>query len=232
MKTLIAFGCLAAIVLSLNACNKNGVTPDSTASSARATATDSLHTKPGSLTIIATTSLPATVTSYITTTYAGAVIKQAGKDSAGKFLVLITVNSVTKLLVFNADGTFNTELAGKGHHAPGDSAHHAPGDTLHGPGRGHGHAPGDSLHGPGHAPGDSLHGPGHGPGSYTAIVITSLPTAITSYITTNYAGSTIKQAGKSALTGDILVEITTAANKRVGLLFAADGTFKKVVTRR
>lgn len=62
------------------------------------------------LTEVAVASLPAVITSYITTTYAGAEIKKAGTNAAGEYFVGIVVDSKIKVLLFNADGTFNKEL--------------------------------------------------------------------------------------------------------------------------
>ncbi|RRB01190.1 PepSY-like domain-containing protein [Larkinella rosea] len=66
------------------------------------------------VTKIAVTDLPAGVTSYISSHYAGATTDYAAKDDAGNFLVAITQNGEGKALLFNADGTFNEELALKG----------------------------------------------------------------------------------------------------------------------
>lgn len=227
MKTLITFGCIAAVVLGLNACNKDNLSPNADTSAARSSATDSLHRgKPGSLTAVATSSLPAAITTYINANYAGATIKEALKDSQGNFVVMITLNNTVKLLAFKADGTFVKELAPRNGHAPGDTTHrphHTPGDTAHHPRP----ALGDSTH---HPRGDSAHHPR--PMPLTAVAVTDLPAAVTTYITTNYAGATIKRAAKDTTTGDFFVEITTADKKRVGLIFGANGTFKKAITGR
>lgn len=59
---------------------------------------------------------------------------------------------------------------------------------------------------------------------YTAIEVSTLPAAVTTYITTNYAGATIKAAGKNS-TGQFKVIVQPTSGRRVELLFAADGTF-------
>ncbi len=59
---------------------------------------------------------------------------------------------------------------------------------------------------------------------YTAIDASALPAAVTTYITTNYAGATIKAAGKNS-SGQFKVVIQPTTGRRVELLFAADGTF-------
>ncbi|MBO0936189.1 PepSY-like domain-containing protein [Fibrella sp. HMF5335] len=61
-------------------------------------------------------------------------------------------------------------------------------------------------------------------GNYSVVDATALPANVTTYITTNYAGSSIKLAGKST-TGQYKVFIQTAAGQLIELSFAADGTF-------
>ena len=214
-------GCSAALFLGLYACNKDNAVSPSSSSAARSASTNTAKTKKDSLTTVA--DLPATITSYISTNYAGATIKEAGKTTMGTYLVGIEVNSIFKLLVFKADGTFEKELSptghGRGGHKHGDSVAH---DSTH-------HAfPKDSTH---HAyPKDSIRHAG--PGKITVVATADLPTTLTSYISANYAGATIKQAGKESGSGDYVVYLTTADSKNVILLFSSDGTFKKAVTRR
>ncbi|UFH55731.1 hypothetical protein [Spirosoma sp. KNUC1025] len=168
MKTLFVFSCMVALVVGINACNNNAVDPTTTDGSARSSSvTSGTVTGPHNLTTVDVSTLPAAVTSYISTNYAGATIKDARKDDQGRYLVAITVSSVVKLLVFNADGTFVKEVSGRPKHMPGDSAHHVPGDsTHHHPPRDstHFHAPGDTTH---HiTPGDSTRRPRRGPGGH------------------------------------------------------------------
>lgn len=59
---------------------------------------------------------------------------------------------------------------------------------------------------------------------YTLIQASTLPAAVTTYITTNYAGATIRAAGKNS-TGQFKVVVQPATGRTVELLFAADGTF-------
>lgn len=216
MKSLVVFGCMAALVASLSSCNKNSVDPTTTDGSAR-TSSVSSGTAVGShsLTTVDVSSLPASVTSYISTNYAGATIKEAKKDANGNFVLLITLNSTLKLLLFKADGTFVKEGDGKPKPMRGDSTHH--------------HMSGDSTH---HMRGDTTHQAKPGPGGFglTDVATSSLSAAITSYISTNYAGATIDKAGQEKKSGDYVVIITTSANKHVVLLFGSDGTFKKVFT--
>ena len=69
------------------------------------------------LTEIAVADLPATITGYVTTTYAGAVIKHAGTNGAGEYFVMLaTADSKPVVLLFNADGTFNKALDKPKHH--------------------------------------------------------------------------------------------------------------------
>lgn len=67
--------------------------------------------KKGSLEQIALTDLPATITGYISSNYAGAEIKTAAKDSTRGYLVMIVVSDQSKTLLFNTDGTFNKEVS-------------------------------------------------------------------------------------------------------------------------
>ncbi|WP_128544339.1 PepSY-like domain-containing protein [Larkinella soli] len=139
--------------------------------------------KKGSLTQIAVTDLPATITSYINTNYAGAEIKTAAKDSTRGYIVMIVLDQQPKTLLFNNDGTFNKEVQ-----KPVK-------------------------------------------GNFTAVAVADLPASVTSYVTTNYANSTIKQAAKNA-DGQIAVWVQPAGGRPVVLLFNADGTFKQVVKER
>lgn len=68
-------------------------------------------------------------------------------------------------------------------------------------------------------------------GKYTAIEASALPAAVTTYITTNYAGATIKAAGKST-TGQFKVIVQPTTGRFVELSFAADGAFVQARTRR
>jgi hypothetical protein len=61
-------------------------------------------------------------------------------------------------------------------------------------------------------------------GKLTPIEITALSATITSYINTNYAGATIRFAGKDDK-GQTVVGLTDAAGVRTGLLFDANGAF-------
>ncbi|WP_206170636.1 hypothetical protein [Spirosoma pollinicola] len=164
MKALLVFSCVAALVVSLNACNNNPVDPSAADASARsAGVTSTSATGPRNLTAVDAATLPTAITTYISTNYAGATIKEALKDAQGNYVIAITVSSVVKVLAFKADGTFVKVLDGKRGpgHFPGDSTKHAPGDSLrqHFPGDSTHHAPGDTLHQ--HFPGDSTH---HAPG--------------------------------------------------------------------
>ncbi|WP_461089206.1 PepSY-like domain-containing protein [Spirosoma gilvum] len=222
MKTLLVFSCVAALVVGISSCNKSSVDPaDADASARTAGVTSSSATGPHSVTAVDVASLPAAITTYITTNYAGATIKEALKDSKGNYAVAIVQNSTLKLLVFTADGAFVKEADGlkRGHR---DSTHHAPGDSAH-------HPKGDSLHHPKPTPGDSAHHPRPGGPGSTTVDVSSLPGAITTYINTNYAGATIEKAAQDK-NSDYLVAILTSDKKRVLLLFGSDGTFKRAIT--
>lgn len=214
MKTLVVFGGMVAFVLGVIACNQNSVDPTTDGSARTSSISSGTATGAHSLTTVDVSSLPAAITSYVSTNYAGATIKGAEKDGSGSYAVLISQSSKIKLLLFKADGTFVKELDGKSGHMRGDSTHHAmPGDSAH-----H-HMAGDTTHRP---------KPGAGGIGLTDVATSSLPAAVTSYISTNYAGSTIDKAGQEKKSGDYVILVTTSASKRVVLLFGSDGTFKKV----
>jgi hypothetical protein len=235
MKTLLVFSCVAALALSLNACNRNSVDPTTADASARSASVSGTTGGPKSLTVVDVSSLPAAITTYINTNYAGATIKEAGKGPLGNYVVAISVNSTIKLLAFKADGTFEKVLDGKGGPMRGDSAHHPKPDSLHRPKPDSLHhpkpTPGDSVRHPRPAPGDTVRhaGPGRGP-DVTVVAVSSLPAAITTYINTNYAGATIEKAVQEKQSSDYVVLIKTTDSKHVVLLFGSDGTFKKAVT--
>ncbi|GGN00580.1 hypothetical protein GCM10010967_38500 [Dyadobacter beijingensis] len=76
------------------------------------------HVHKAKLTKIEASALPANVTGYITSNYAGAEIKLAGTNDTGEYYVGILVDEKVKVLLFNADGSFNKELekpVGRGH---------------------------------------------------------------------------------------------------------------------
>ncbi len=199
MKTTYFLSFIALFGLTLWGCNTaQQVVPDTDLSAARLGGdTTGFHCR-SNITRIAVADLPAAITSAISASYAGATVDYAAKDDTGNFLVALTQNSARKTLLFNADGTFNKELAlrdGPGGHGPG----------------GHG-------------------GFGHGRDSLTQVAVTALPAGITSYVTANYAGSTINAAGKDATRGYIVM-ITLADGTRKALLFNTDGTFTQEVVR-
>jgi len=68
------------------------------------------HARRAKLTEVAVANLSATITGYITANYAGAEIKKAGINADGQYFVGIVLDSKIKVLLFNADGTFNREL--------------------------------------------------------------------------------------------------------------------------
>lgn len=73
-------------------------------------------------------------------------------------------------------------------------------------------------------------GPGdRGPNSFTAIDVASLPSAITNYVTSKYASSTISGAAQNA--EKLYVVFVKTATDKVILEFNADGTFKQEVVR-
>ncbi len=261
MKTTYFLGFIALFSLTLWGCNNSEqVSPDTTLSAARLTGdTTGFHCR-SNITKIAAADLPAAVTSAISASYTGATVDYAAKDDTGNFLVAITQNSARKTLLFNADGTFNKELAlghkqgGHGHSGFGRGslsqvaitdlpatitsyiATTYAGSTINVAGK-------DATRGyivmitltdgtrkallfntDGTFAQEVVRGL---KGTYTAIDAATLPAAITGYITTNYAGSTIRVAGKST-TGQFKVIIQQSTGQLAELTFAADGTFVQV----
>jgi len=75
------------------------------------------------MTKVEVSALPAAITSYAASKYAGYTIKKAGKNDAGEIFVVIVKTTGTdqekrasmKVLQFNADGTFNQEMTPPAH---------------------------------------------------------------------------------------------------------------------
>lgn len=199
-KTL--FLVFALVGLFLVSCNREDINANSTTedltevvqlSAARAAATTDTVTKQkckGKLTEIEEADLPAAVSSYITTNYAGAEIQFAGKDATGQIVVGLKLADGTHTgVLFNADGTFNKVLEKYGKRA-----------------------------------------------KLTSVEIASLPAAITTYITSNYATYTAVKAGTNDA-GDffVVVELTSGTDEekkasRKVVQFTAAGTFTQETT--
>lgn len=119
MKKMTLLG-VALLSIYLTACNKDTLSPvnsqsvtttdNATTDGARGQAPGDSTKKRPQLTEIDLATLPASITEYITKTYAGASIKKAGKDKDGNFHILIEKDTKPTGLLFNADGTFNKEL--------------------------------------------------------------------------------------------------------------------------
>ncbi len=208
MQNRLFLGLVALLGLGLYGCEQKGSVVDpaseSTTSNARLLADSSGFHCRDSLTKIDVATLPAAIKTYLTTTYAGAMIQYAAQDDKSNFLVAITQNNERKTLLFNADGSFNQELA----------LHEGKGGPHGGRGGPHGKP------GQGHGPKDSL----------TQITPASLPAAITAYITANYNGATIAAAAKDDTRGYLVM--ITQNNERKTLLFNTDGTFSQEVQRQ
>jgi hypothetical protein len=232
---------------------------DATVSARLSGDTTGFHCK-NKLTRIEVSALPAAVTAAISASYAGASIQYAAKDDTGNFLVGINQNNDRKTLLFNADGTFNREFThrggGNGPRGKRDSLTQiAPADlpaairtyiAANYAGAVINTAAKDANRGyvvmitqneqrkglffnldgtfnkeVGRKVGDRP----------TLIAASALPANVTSYITANYAGSTIKAAGKTG-SGTFKVMIQTTKNELIELSFAADGTFVQAKTRK
>ena len=75
------------------------------------------------LTEVAITSLPASISAYVTANYAGYTIKRAGSDADGNLIVGLDNGTGHKVLKFTSAGVFKEELQipphGKGQGGPG-----------------------------------------------------------------------------------------------------------------
>lgn len=184
----ILFLMTALTGLFLSSCNQqDSVTPTDDAftsleaSAARSAAVADTVTKQkckGTITSIDPAALPAAITTYINTNYAGASIKFSGKDAQGQYLVGVSVNSVETGLLFDANGVFVKVLQHYGNKA-----------------------------------------------KLTEVAITALPASVATYVTANYAGYTIKRAGKDT-DGNLFVAIENGTTRKA-LLFDANGVFKQ-----
>ncbi|WP_428661681.1 hypothetical protein [Runella sp.] len=114
----LVFALVGLFFASCNRENINAAQDDLTElvqlSAARSAATTDTITKQkckGKLVEITAADLPAAITAYINTNYAGAEIQFAGKDTAGQIVVgLKLADGTHKGLIFNADGTFSKAL--------------------------------------------------------------------------------------------------------------------------
>jgi hypothetical protein len=68
------------------------------------------HGHKAKLTKVEISALPGAITTYITGNYTNAEIKLAASNEAGEYFVGIEIDDSVKILLFNADGTFNKEL--------------------------------------------------------------------------------------------------------------------------
>ncbi len=68
------------------------------------------YARKAKLTAVEVTALPASITTYVTATYAGYTIKRAGTDADGNYYVAINDGTNRKVLLFDATGAFKQEL--------------------------------------------------------------------------------------------------------------------------
>ncbi len=228
--------CFAAIglLISLAACDRDSLAPssDGAARSGAATAAaDTAKGRPAPPTPIEISALPATITSAISSSYAGATIERAGKDKDGNYVVLIVQNNQPKGLLFDASGKFLKELPPPPQGGPQMGGPQQGGPQMGGPQQGGPQsgtatppASGSGM-GPGPRPGPPGSTTATAPPKLTEIPITALPASVTDYIKSNYAGAEIKKAGKDEA-GNYVVLISQN-NKPKGLLFNSAGVFQK-----
>jgi hypothetical protein len=261
MNTIRIASLVALVGIVLWGCNPTqNVMPDddSTASARLSGDTTGFHCK-NKLTKIEVSALPATITAAISASYAGATINYAAKDDTGNFLVGITQTNDRKTLLFNADGTFNKEFThrvGNVLRGKRDSltqivlidlpaiirtyiTTNYAGATINTAAKdaNRGYVVMITQNDQRKAVLFNLDGTfnkevTHKIGDRPALIAASaLPANVTSYITTNYAGATIRLVGKTS-SGTFKVLIQTNANALVELSFATDGTFVQATTRK
>ena len=268
MRKLVFIGLVALSGLGLYGCDQNQLVvdpaTDSATSAARILADSAGFFCQKNLTKIDVATLPAAVTTHLRLNYAGATVEYAAKDDQDNILVAITQNGERKTLLFNADGSFNKELAMRGKGERGGGRGKGRGDSLTKidvatlPAAITTHL---NLNYAGATIQMAALDPNRGylvmiihndqrktlvfntdgsfkeelqrrlRGNFTKIDVATLPAAVTSYVSTNYAGSTISQAGKNAA-GQFVVFVKPASGRDVALLFAADGAFVQVLSRK
>lgn len=134
MKKFVFIGLVGLAGLGLYGCDKTqsavDPTEDAATSAARILADSAGFFCHKNLTRIDAATLPAAVTSYVSTNYAGATVAYAAKDDKDNILVAITQNGERKTLLFNADGSFNKELAMRGKGERGGGRGKGRGDSL------------------------------------------------------------------------------------------------------
>ena len=121
MKLKVFFAALILGAMTMS-CQQNNLDPSSSSdfedvvlSAARFSVAEDSTTKrhcKGKLTELADADIPAPVTAYINTNYAGATIKYAGTDENGNVVVGLTLTDDTrKGLIFDSAGNFVKELS-------------------------------------------------------------------------------------------------------------------------
>lgn len=230
---------LTALTLSLASCQKDKNSPAPDDATARVATTTG-----GKLTVVTPDELPDAIKTYIQNQYASAIVKQAGKDPRGNYAVLVNQNGTETVLLFKADGSFKTEHTLKVKSLDASALptlantyiqKHYPTATIkrvaQGPRGNYGvllqtgntyellafTKNGVFLKQIDRTSGGKL------------IETSELPSAITTYITSHYAGATIKQAGQGPKGNyGVVIEID---GKRKALIFDQTGTFLKEVSR-
>ena len=169
---------------------------------------------------IAVSSLPTTITDYVANNYPAETISSVLKVSNSTATYIVSLNTLEEL-AFTGTGNFLGDGT-KFHHGGGcDSTGFIVGDSTWHPGE-------DSLGHHGHHGGHGGHN-GHGePGSGNIISLDSLPTALTDFLTANYAGYTAQHAEKDTVCqfGAVIeLMLEKQGIEPLKLFFTTDGTF-------
>lgn len=213
--------------------------------------------KPKKMKSINIDSLSDIIKTYIASNYADATIVSAFQGKNGEIVVIITKADGTKVgLLFDASGAFVKEITHKGGGKGKDlkeidvatlptsitdyvSANYA-GATIK-------KAATDTdgnyfvviTKADGTTVGLAFDSAGafvkvlepKGKGHLTALDVTKLPDGVTTYVSTNYAGSTIEKAYTNK-DGSIFVSVKLADGTTVRLMFDANGKFVKVLKKK
>lgn len=213
--------------------------------------------KPKKMKKISIDSLSDIIKTYIAANYADATIESAFQGKNGETVVIITKADGTKVaLLFDASGAFVKEITEKGGGKGKDltavdvatlsssitdyiSTNYAGSTIVKAATDADGNIFVVVKKADGTLVGLAFDKDGNfvkvleskGKGHLTTIDVASLPSAVTTYVSTNYAGATIEKAYNDK-DGNIIVTIKNTDGTVVRLVFDADGKFVKVLKKK
>lgn len=133
MKKILLICLMALSLVGIYSCNNSNssvdpATTDDLLGEARVGALASGQGSGSAVTPLSVSALPAKVTAYIASNYAGYTAERAGKDADGNILVVIENSAKDhKALLFGADGSFKQEVAFMGGRGKGRNKENGPG---------------------------------------------------------------------------------------------------------